>query len=226
MRQARSWRAAALVCLAATSGCQSLPPDPRISASAIAAPASTAAGSQAPEPGAGDLASLVVLPGDLALLGDVEYHQFDGGPVGRADILPPPRDDTARFGREAGWKARYRRDDPSDEKGILVIGSRVDSFQAPGGAKSELELIADEAQARAASGAVRLLETEGVGDASIVLTYEQAAAGRSVVYYEYYWRSGRYSASVVLSGFEGELSIADAVLLARAVQARIAVAPG
>lgn len=224
MRGPSSLRIAALVCLLAAAGCGATPSDPRTSPGTTAAPASTVAVPGTSDAGAGNLASLVVTPEDLALVGDVEYLQFDEGSQGRSDVLPPPRDDPARFGRVAGWKARYRPEDPSAEKGFIV-GSRVDAFQTPEGATSELGLIGDDAQARAATGAVRLLETDKVGEASVALTYEHAAVGGNVVYFEYHWRSGRYAASVELSGFEGQLSIDDAVLLARAVQARIEAAP-
>ena len=72
-----------------------------------------------------DLRRLVLQPGALQRV----FRQFDFGELGSADIRPGPREDPRRFGREAGWKARYSRSGSADTSGLLVVEAKLDVFE-------------------------------------------------------------------------------------------------
>ena len=56
------------------------------------------------------------------------FERFDEGAQVSLDRVPGPRYDTARFGRQGGWKARYRRAGTTATPGPLVVESRADVF--------------------------------------------------------------------------------------------------
>src|ERR687895_455838 len=84
-----------------------------------------------------ELPRLVLLPRDLPRV----FVQFDGGPQGRADLPPGERGDPLRFGREAGWKSRFRRSGSAATRGPLVIESRADLFESSDGAQQDLDAL-------------------------------------------------------------------------------------
>jgi hypothetical protein len=169
------------------------------------------------------LAELVVLPGDVeAALADSPLTQFDSGRLTANDAVAGPREDPGRFGRRAGWKARYRRTDPSAKGGVLVVESRVDEFADATGAFSDIDAYRSELQQTAPVRGGRLLPSVTViGAKGVASSYEQKALGGTVGYHTVAWRHGRLTASVTVSGFAGT-SIDDALALARQVQQRIA----
>lgn len=159
------------------------------------------------------LPELVLQPADLPDL----WVQFDEGRQVRADAPPGRRADTDRFGREGGWKARYRRSGSADTTGPLVIESRADLFAESGGAEDELDLIAGDPGASLAPGA-RQVTPPSIGNEAVAATVRQEA----VRYYLVAWRQENVVAMLVVNGFARSLTLADVERLARKQERRIA----
>ena len=156
------------------------------------------------------------LPGLVLQPGDVPgFSQFDAGRQGLADLPSGQRSDEQRFGREGGWKARYRRPGSPSTRGPLVIESRADVFESGDGAEKELEAVAKEL---ARSG--EPVEAPELGDASVAATMTQQALA-DVRFYTIAWRWRNVAAMIVVQGFEGRLELDDAVELARKQQRRM-----
>ena len=146
-----------------------------------------------------------------------QFIRFDEGPQARADAPSDDRADAKRFGREGGWKSRYRRSGSIETKGPLVIESRADVFADADGAETELEAHEEELR-----GDATLLDSPaGLGEAAVVATTVQGSAPAEVRYYTVAWRRGNVTASVEVNGFAGGLARADAVRLARAQDRRM-----
>jgi hypothetical protein len=162
----------------------------------------------------GELEQLVLQPDDLPPV----FVRFDAGRQVRADSPGGLRADPARFGREGGWKARYRRPGTAETPGPLVIYSRVDLFESVGGAKDDLEA----ARADLLDGELgwKPIDEPGLGDESFAATFVQGG----VRYYQVLWRDDNATASLDVNGFEGKLALADVLEFARKQQRRIAVA--
>jgi hypothetical protein len=182
----------------------------------------TASGSPDPSALAAQLRSLVLQADDLAAIGQpAGFQRFDEGPLLLADQPGGARSDPRRFGRLGGWKSRYRRADPTVRSGALVIESRIDVFSDAAGAASELE-----AAARGTRQGTRIEPNHrSFGDASIALVREEPEPD-SVADFTILWRRGTRVASVLISGFRGELSLSEAAVLAERVDARLSAAGG
>lgn len=165
---------------------------------------------------AATLPRLVLQPEDVG----EAFAQFDQGRLGRADFQPGPRQDIGRFGRIDGWKARYRLAETGTPPGPLVIVSTVDLFDDGDGAEQDLDAYRREFEhARAAATSVgATLAVPTIGDETAGASLEQA----DVFYYTIAWSFENATASVLVQGFE--LSVDDAVALARKQQRRIAAA--
>jgi hypothetical protein len=163
------------------------------------------------------LESLVVLPEDLAAVGDLGFQRFDEGRILLAEQPGGTRSDPLRFGRLGGWKARYRRTDTADTAGILVIDSRVDLFADAGGAARELDAIVADAPR---SGARVVAPPRSFGQSTVGLVIEQASAD-AVGYTIVAWRRGPFVGSVQVSGFRGRVSFEDAMALVERVDGRL-----
>jgi len=159
------------------------------------------------------LPELVLQPADLPGI----WVRFDEGRQGRADALPGQRADADRFGREGGWKARYRRPGSADTPGPLVIESRADLFADRGGAEDELDVIRDGRGASLASGA-RPITAPSIGHDAVAATVRQGA----VRYYLVAWRQENVVATLVVNGFARSFTLADVERLARKQERRIA----
>ncbi len=162
----------------------------------------------------GDLAQLVLQPSDLT----AAFTRFDVGRQVRADLPSGPRGDPRRFGREDGWKARYRRAGSPNTRGPLVVESRVDIFESEQGAGEDLEA---HRAAESTSGSSQSLADPAIGDAAFASTILQGAAGSRVRFYLIAWRDENVTASVFVNGFDGKISLAEALALARRQQRRI-----
>jgi hypothetical protein len=173
-------------------------------------------GDQVPKVDASALPRLVLQPDDL---GD-RFVRFTEGRITRADFQPGPRAEPTRFGRVDGWKARYRLEETGSPPGPLVVVSTADVFGDEGGAERDLDAYREEFElARgAAVGVARTVDVPTVGDESFGTSLEQAG----VFYYTIAWRFENLTASVLAQGFE--LSVEDAVALARKQQQRIVAA--
>lgn len=167
----------------------------------------------------GQLGSLVLQPEDVPRV----FVRFDEGRQGNAD-QPQGRSDPGRFGREQGWKARYRRPGSLRTQGPLVIESRADLFESSEGAKDELEASEAELAEAESADAPRWQSVEAprLGDDSFAMNGLQPAFGGGVRSYLIVWREDNLTASILANGFEGRFTLNDALRLARRQQARIA----
>jgi hypothetical protein len=166
------------------------------------------------------LPSLVLQPEDLS----ASFVRFDEGPLAIADSPVGERADPSRFGRLAGWKARYRRQGGSQTPGPLVVESRVDLFEGSG-AKRELDIHRDELELQARHPSeLQLVEPRALGDEAVALTPTRGGAAGSIVSATVLWRSANAVASLTVNGFGGRLELQHAVELARQQQRRIEAA--
>jgi hypothetical protein len=147
-----------------------------------------------------ELASAVLQPADLP-----GFSQFAEGAQVRSDAHPGPRNDPARFGRSAGWIARYRRSDGST-KGPLVVESRTDLFDSADGAGKDLDAYAREYAGQ--SGAEEI-DAPALGDGARAFRFGSASDHFVLVA----WREANATASVLADGIA--LKAADAERLAR-----------
>jgi hypothetical protein len=168
----------------------------------------------------GELASLVLQPDDLPR----EFQRFDEGRQAIADNPGGSRADTERFGRQGGWKARYRRVGTGRAAGPLVIESRADLFDSPGGADEDLG--AARADLDEANLDWQPIDEPGLGDESFAATLVQSGGTQGVRYYQVFWRQSNVTASLNVSGFEGRVALSDALELARKQDRRISEASG
>jgi hypothetical protein len=131
-----------------------------------------------------------------------------------------PRSDPARDGREGGWVVRYRRPGSTATRGPLLVESRVDVFKSAGGAKDDLDLY--KTMLSSGPGAARrALDVENLGDDATATTFLQAG-GTPIRFFRIAWRYRNATASVTVDGFDGRLTAADAIGLARRQQQRLA----
>lgn len=156
----------------------------------------------------GQLEALVLQPEDLPRA----FVVFDEGRQAIADRPTGGRSDPTRFGRIDGWKSRYRRAGSQQTKGPLVIVSFADVFESSDGAEDELDAIDEEGfEAR---------EAPDVGDDARAWESLQGGAN-GVRYYLIAWREENATASLLASGFEGRITFADVLALARKQAARL-----
>lgn len=157
---------------------------------------------------------LVLQPADLPTL----WMRFDVGRQVLTDAPGGSRSDSARFGRQGGWKARYRRAGSSATTGPLVIESRADVFESADGARADLEAIEDDL-GQTLAGAERLDDPD-LGDEAIAATVVEG----NVRHYLVAWRERNVSAWILLNGFRRGLQWEDALEISRKQERRIAAA--
>jgi hypothetical protein len=153
------------------------------------------------------LEDLVLTEADV---GD-DYSRFDFGPQARLDAPRGTRSDPQRFGRQGGWKARYRRVGSSTD-GPLVIESRTDVFAGADGARKDLAAYPDQFEPLQQAGDADVLTTTGddLGDGDVRVELRQGPQ----LYLHVAWREDNATASVLVSGFAGKVTMADALALA------------
>ena len=139
------------------------------------------------------------------------WSQFVEGKQVRLDAQPGPRQDPARFGREAGWITRYR--------GPVVAESRCDVFASVGGAEKDLAAYRDQLKTGIpGSGATaKLLKGPSLGDGSVA---GELAQGPSI-FVTVAWRRANATASVTVEGRASTTRLADVVALARKQDRRL-----
>lgn len=155
-----------------------------------------------------------------------EFERFDFGRTAQADLPAGARADPGRFGREGGWKARYRRGGTAETAGPLVIVSLVDVFDSRGGAEEELAAVGaelDEPAEPVVTPVTRLADPT-LGDGAVAWSAVVPAQPRNSVFLTVAWRHENVAASVSVNGFEGRLRLEDALRLARKQQARLEAA--
>ena len=154
-----------------------------------------------------------------------DMEQFDLGQQTHLDNLVGPRKDPARFGREGGWKARYRRAGTIATRGPLVVESRADLFSSDSGAKSDLAAYDEEFRQMINSAPRlrrRLPAPAGLGTDALAMTMRQPGAGSSSVrFYRIAWRDHNATASILVEGFQGKVTLAQALALAHRQQAHL-----
>jgi hypothetical protein len=165
-----------------------------------------------------DLKQLVLQPGDLPRA----FIRFDEGRQTRTDQPGGTLADVERFGRQDGWKARYRRPGSPATKGPLVVESKVDVFDDSGGANKELEAERD----AIVEGLHVTDPAPKLGDESFLATGTQGSGQFKVRFYLVAWRHANAMASVLANGFEPKLTREQVVALARKQQSRLAAAAG
>lgn len=164
---------------------------------------------------ANELRNLVLQQADLARA----FVVFDQGRQVSADSPGGRRSDPARFGRQVGWKARYRRAGTNATRGPLVIESRADLFESRSGAEDELEAALDDL-AESELG-WREVDVPALGDESFARTHVEGADAGAVRFFVVAWREDNVAASVFVNGFDGKIALRDAVALARKQARRI-----
>lgn len=169
-----------------------------------------------------ELRRLVLQPEDLPRV----FTQFDFGELGSADVRPGPREDPRRFGRKAGWKARYSRSGSAKTSGPLVIESKIDVFDDEDGAERDLRAYRAELEAtvKRIGETGRPLPPPELGEEAVLVTAIQGRRPRAVRVYAVAWRQANATSSLVVNGFEGRLSIEDALGLAGKQERRVAAA--
>jgi hypothetical protein len=169
--------------------------------------------------GQGELRQLVLQPSDLSRV----FVRFDEGRQIMADSPGGMRADPDRFDRIEGWKARFRRAGTPETAGPLVVESRVDLFESPGGAREDF----DAARTDLGESGVgwKPIDEPGLGDESFAATFVQGGLG-AVRHYLVFWRDENATALLNANGFDGKFALADVLELARKQQRRIARAAG
>ncbi len=165
------------------------------------------------------LPKLVLQPADLPPI----FVRFDAGTLNRRD-MGARRTDPSRFGRRGGWKARYRRPGSAATRGPLVVQSTVDLFDSAGGARRDLRAYRDEFEDAVSQPGTKLVPAPALGSASYALAQRQPGAIRPVLFFTVTWRDRNVTASVLVEGFEGRITLRDAAALALKQQRRIAQA--
>ncbi len=181
-----------------------------------------ACGSSGPKIQETALSRLVLAQGDVRPL-----VQFDAGPQVRLDNIAGPRKDPQRFGREGGWKARFRRAGSASTAGPLVVESRADLFSAVSGAKRDLKAYEEDFREQAARAPTtsRFLQPPRLGDEAVAMTIRQPGIGlASQRFFRIAWREQNATASLLVQGFDGKIGFADALSLARRQERRIQTA--
>ena len=166
-----------------------------------------------------DLSSLVLREGDVAR----PFVVFDEGRQVRADAFPGAQQDPQRFGREDGWKARFRRQGTPSTRGPLVIESRADLFEGDGGAKRDFAAYRTRFESAVAEGGgtADLVEVPPLGDEAAAITFRQLGGTTEIRFFTIAWRHDNVTASVTVNGFNGRLFFADALRLAQKQAQRI-----
>jgi hypothetical protein len=161
------------------------------------------------------LPRIVLQPTDVPTL-----SQFDEGRIGRSDQPIGKRADPRRFDRKDGWVTRYRALDQSG-RGPLVVESRADVFGSADGARQDLAAFRDQS-----AEVAKLLDAPDLGDDALAAVQTQPGFPTAVRTYTIAWREANVLASVLVQGFEGELSFDEVLALARKQQRRIEAAAG
>jgi hypothetical protein len=169
---------------------------------------------------ADELKRLVLQPEDVPAV----FVRFDEGRQLSADMPGGARSEPARFGREDGWKARYRRRASPSTPGPVVIESRADAFGSAGGADKDLDTYRREFTGPSEAAAGRLLRAPYLGAEAFAATFEQGSGQFGVRFFLVAWRDKNVTASVLAQGFARKISFANALSLAQKQQRRIAVA--
>jgi len=192
---------------------------PALALAAILALAAGCGGAQ-PTIQTKSLSRLVLRDQDLAR----PFSKFYGGRQAQLDNQGTNRTDPERFGREAGWVARFNRPGSPSTLGPLVVESRADLFRGYSGAKQDLALYRA-LLVRGPGSQTEVVKLPQIGDDAIGVTWVQPGT-KPLRFFRIAWRDANATASVTLEGFDGKVLARDAIALARKQQRRrLAAAP-
>jgi hypothetical protein len=147
-----------------------------------------------------DASRLVLQPPDVP----EGLARFDAGPPEGRGMGPRSRSE---------WVARYRQVDPSIVEGPLVVESTAAVFPSDGAARADLKRRTHDLEGVAGSESVTL---SPIGEEALGVTYDQPAIPREVRFFVVVWLHRNVTASLTVQGFEGKVTMGDAVELARA----------
>lgn len=162
-----------------------------------------------------ELEKLVLQPEDLPR----SFMRFDEGRQIAADLPEGARAEPARFGRQDGWKARYRQAGTVQTAGTLVIESKADVFDSEEGAEDDFE--AARADTDESEPEWQPIGEPGLGDESFAATLLEGTETSGVRFYQVVWREDNATASLNANGFAQGLTLEDVLELARAQERRI-----
>jgi hypothetical protein len=163
--------------------------------------------------GASKLSQLVLAESDMP-----GFASFYKGPQVRLDNQGTNRADASRYGREGGWIIRLRRTDSTTTSGPLVVESRADLFKTTDGARSDFS--AYQSLLSKAGSDQKGFDVRGLGQDSKGVTFTQAG-GRTLRFFRIAWRDRNATASILVEGFDGDITEAEATALARKQEKRI-----
>jgi hypothetical protein len=167
---------------------------------------------------AGHLKSLVLADSDLG----APFQLFAEGPTAILDTRGTTRADPKRFGREAGWVARFNRAGTAATKGPLVVVSTVDVFGDAGGGKDDFEAYRAQFQRQIAQqgGSTKLVQIRRLGDEAVGVSSLQPGSP-AVRFFTIAWRERNATASIAANGFGGRIELGDVLRLARAQENKL-----
>ncbi len=141
------------------------------------------------------------------------FTAFENGPQVRLDNEGTNRSDPSRFGREGGRIARLRPTDSAARKGPLLVESRADLFKGSDGAKSDFGAYLGQLTGRN-GGDQKEVGTAGLPQDSKGITFTQPG-GRTLRFFRIAWRERNATASITVEGFDGDITQAQAIELAK-----------
>jgi len=159
----------------------------------------------------------VVQPEDLP----ATFVSFDEGAQTTRDAGPGARADLSRFGRQGGWKARYRQGDRAITTGLLVVESRVDLFTSEKGARQELSAYETEFKSAEEQGDTLPADVDPIGDEAQAVTLVQGTGDGAPRFHTVAWRFRNAVGAVTVQGTGGDFTVDQAVDLAREQQSRL-----
>jgi len=157
--------------------------------------------------GANKLSQLVLTASDVP-----GFTAFENGPQVRLDNEGTNRTAPTRFGREGGWIARLRPTDSAARKGPLLVESRADLFKASDGAKSDFGAYLVQLTGRN-GGDQKTFGAAGLTQDSRGITFTQPG-GRTLRFFRIAWRDRNATASIIVEGFDGDVTQQQAIDLA------------
>jgi hypothetical protein len=162
--------------------------------------------------GSRDLPKLLLQREDVSSI----FKRLEAGPETIADLGGNEANGT-RFGREGGWKARYRRVRDVSAPGAYILDSRAEVFKGSDGASKSFDSVrsAIEKSPLLVPRHVEIF-TPNVGAEAFGATVVQRPGRRAVRLVTIIWRNGNVKASLSANGFADQLSVDDVVALARA----------
>lgn len=163
-----------------------------------------------------ELQRLVLQAGDLGK----RYQEFASGRTLRVELSPALEGEIARFDRQDGWTARYRKVGTGTGKGPLTVVSTIDTFAAPSGAADFFDAVEKQDERTGADAGLAPVEIPRLGDESRGAASARTGS-RRVRYVTILWREGRFVAAVSASGLGKSPSLEEILALARRQHRRL-----